>query len=376
MPTVIRQACIDDKSAIWDFLKKAYGDASSLKIPDRWNWEYLENPYVDEGGKELAIFIAINNGEIVGQMCATPCQIKIGDEIHQIAPAADLIVLPHCRGKGIAEKLVKAIAEHYKLYMSISCAPTSRRIFDRLGCNTIESIPCYKRLVKVNPEIVFRFLMRKTKNHLYLRRLANIGCSVWMDKIISFILNIAIGIRYFRERRAKEECRTSIRKVDRFGDEIDQLWNATNHKFDIIVKRDQKYLNWRFTNNTQLRYSSFVSTRDGVPNGYIVLREPDPIELDIGIIVDLFVAPDDNKTVEYLIKHAINFFDKSVTVIECHTSQREFQRALSKLGFFKIKKTEPIFLCTEPELINKIFKSKNNWFLSKADHDWDQLRPA
>ena len=375
MQTFIRQASIDDKMAIWDFIKVAYGDSAQYKIPDRWNWEYLENPSVDKNGKKLPIFIAIKDGQIAGQICAILSQIKIGDEIHQIAEGVDLVVLPICRGEGIGQKLIQSIAEHYKLYMVISAGAVTRRIYERLGYNKIEPIPIYRRLVKVNRESVFHFLMRKTENHMWLSRIATIGCRIWFDKMISLIGNLLIGLRDLLERQTKREYRSEIREVERFGDEINQLWKTTSHKFKVIVKRDRQYLNWRFPDNTHLDYRSFISARGGETRGYIVLRKPEPIELDIGIIVDLYAAPDDNETVEDLIRHAIDFFGKNVTVIECPTTQREYQRVLSKLCFFKTEKTEPIFFCMDSRLRTKLEEWKNSWFLTKADHDWDQLRP-
>jgi hypothetical protein len=166
-----------------------------------------------------------------------------------------------------------------------------------------------------------------------------------------------------------------IREVERFGDEIDQLWNRTSRNFKVIVKRDQRYLNWRFSDNKQLYYRNFICTRDGETKGYIVLRRPDPLEEHIGKIVDLYAAPEDYETIEILISHAIDFFGEDVTVIECATSQKEYQRILSQKGFIKMEKTVPIFYCMDSRLRKKLEQWKDSWFLTKADHDWDQLWP-
>jgi hypothetical protein len=107
-----------------------------------------------------------------------------------------------------------------------------------------------------------------------------------------------------------------------------------------------------------------------------VLRRPDPIEEPIGIIVDLYADPEDSETVEILISHAIDFFGKDVTVIECATSQKEYQRIISKKGFIKMENTVPIFYCMDSRLRKKLERWKDSWFLTKADHDWDQLWPA
>jgi GNAT superfamily N-acetyltransferase len=378
MDTIIRQASLDDKFEIFEFINLAYGDLSRNKIPGRWNWQFFENPLVDKNGKKLPIFIAIKDGHIAGQLCAVLSQIKIGEEICQVAASCDLVVLPECRGEGIGQRLIQALAEYYKIYYTISCSGTTRRIFDRiehLGYYKFEPIPTYRRLVKVNKDSVFYFIMLKTQKYLWLNRIAMIGCSIGLDIVIYKTANLLIRIRDLFERKTKKEYSSEIREIERFGNDIDSLWKRTNHKFRVIVKRDQQFLNWRFSDNNHLNYRKFINRRDGETRGYIVVRMPDPTELDVGIIVDLYADPDDNETIKDLVRHAIEFFDKNVKVIECPINQKNFQRILLKLGFFKMEKTEPIFFCLDSRLRTKLEKWKNRWYITKADQDWDQLRP-
>jgi len=44
-PTSTRQAEVSDEGEIGAFLKRAYGVRSIFKYPERWNWEYRQNPY-------------------------------------------------------------------------------------------------------------------------------------------------------------------------------------------------------------------------------------------------------------------------------------------------------------------------------------------
>ena len=373
MQTVIRQASISDKIAIWDFIKVAYGDSAQNKIPDRWNWAFLENPLVNKSGKELPIFIAIKDGKIVGQICAILYQIKIGDKMHCMACGVDFIVLPICRGEGVGQKLMQAIVEYYGLYMNTYMAASTRHIYHRLGFSEFEPIPYYRRLVKLNSATVCAYLMQKTTKYLSLNRIISFLCHFGFDKMVALTGNILIMSRNFLLKGAKKGHQTKIIEIVSFGDDIDQLWNITNNKFKVIVKRDQQFLNWRFSKNPNFDYRCFIGKRYGVTKGYIVLRNPAIIELNIGIIVDIYAAPDDHETVEDLIRHAIDFFGESVTVIECPTTQQEHQRALSKLGFLKMEKTVPAFFCKDSELKKELEGLNKGWFLTKSDPDWDQL---
>jgi GNAT superfamily N-acetyltransferase len=376
MTIIIKQASIKDKDAIWDFINDTYGDAAKYKIPERWNWEFLENPLVNKNGDELPIFIALKDNRIAGQLGVVLRDIKIGDEMHRIAAGVDLIVHTSCRGEGIAEKLIRAIIEYYRVYYTIACSGATRRILNRIEhFHKFEAIPTYQRFVKITKDSVAHYLMRKTANHTWMRRIVKLGCIFGADTIISGIANFLIGIRDILKRPAKKTFRSAISEVDQFGTEIDKLWYETCDKFQIIVKRDRQSLNWRFSNQTQLGYRKFICRCEGAIKGYIVVRNPAPTELNVGIIVDMLAAPDDNETIENLIVYAIDFFGKSVLAIQCPISQREYQKALSKLGFLKIEKTFPLFSCMDPDLRATLQASKNSWFITKAEQDWDQLRP-
>jgi len=375
MTTVIRQAIIDDKQAIWEFLMAAYGEFSRYKIPDRWIWEFLDNPLNDMSRKELPIFIAIKDGHIVGQLCAILGEMKIGDEIHPAVAGCDLIVLPECRGQGLAQALIQAVVEHYKIYLAISFAQSTKRIYYRMEPLRLDTIPTYIRFQHVSKESVVQFLMQKTANHPRIKSLTKLGCRLQAATIISTAANFMIAVRDLLKQQTKKKDRSEIKEVKRFENDINLLWDKINGKFKVILKRDKQFLNWRFSDIPQLDYRIFISKLDNVTKGYIVVRKPSPVEWNVGVIADLFADPDDTATIEDLINHAVCFFGKNVTMIECPTTRLEFQRALSKFGFLKIGTHTPISFCKDERLRSKLQEWKSSWHISKADEDWDQLHP-
>ena len=143
----------------------------------------------------------------------------------------------------------------------------------------------------------------------------------------------------------------------------------------MIVKRDKEFLNWRYSPHTNLNYRKFIATREGEVKGYIALRKEEPGERNFGIIVDLYASRDDQQTIEDLIRHALNFFDKDVIVIVCAASISEYQKALSKFGFLKMESAVPIFFCEDSAVADNLLASKDNCFFTKGDHDWDAFTP-
>ncbi len=376
METIIRQATIDDKKDIWDFINIAYGDHAKDKIPDRWNWAFYEHPLTNKSQKALPIFIAIKDGHIVGQLCAIQSYMKIGEEIHPAVAGCDLIVLPECRGEGVAQRLFQAVVEQFQIFLAIAFAKATQRILYRMNPLRLEPIPTYRRFQKIDKDSVFYFLMQKTSNHSWMKRIAKLGCYLWADKIITLFANILIDVRDIFSWSLNKDLCLDIKEIDHFNNDVDKLWNNISSKFKVITKRDQQFLNWRFSDSRpQLDYRMFIATRNSATTGYIVVRKPAAVELNVGIIADLFADPDDHETIEDLIKHAIHFFGKSVIMIEIPATQREYHKVLSKLGFLKMEMNHPIVLCKDTRLRTKLEELKKSWFITKADQDWDQLQP-
>jgi GNAT superfamily N-acetyltransferase len=374
---IIRQASIADREALFDFVRVAYGDRAKHKIPDRWKWYFQDNPFLRGDGERLPIWIAIKDGRIVGQWCAVPVEMKIGEEVRQASWGIDLIVLPTCRGEGLASRLFHAFAEHYELRMSVSMTAITRHIYTREGSISVAPVSVFRRLVGLNRRSILLYVQARLRRWPWLHRAVRIGCQVFQfDRVFALPVNAALGLRDLLERRTKREPRTQIREVERFGDEIDQLWNATSHQFGVIAKRDRIFLNWRFADDPLLEYRSFVATRDGEPKGYLVLRKCQPIELNMGKIVDLYASRDDEETLDDLIRHAIHVFGREVMAIECAVTPLEYRRALSRFGFREKDRVTPLVFCTDAGLRAKLDALKDRWFLTKGDQDWDRLSPV
>jgi hypothetical protein len=377
METIIRRASIADKDAIWSFIKVAYGDFSKHILPKRWTWQYLENPYIKKKNSDLPIILAIKDDQIVGQACVTSVKLKLGNEIHCATWGTDYIVLPVCRGEGVGKKLMQVEAAHFHFMIGLWMPFVTRKIAAQLGYKTLDPVYVYWRPVRLRRFFVNHYLMLKTKSKSASHRLVKISCRFFfVDRLIPAIMNLLWRLRDLIERWTKKKNLCDIQEMDYFDDRIDDLWNSTQGQYEIIVKRDKEFLNWRYSPNHQLTYRKFIATRDRQTKGYIVLRRSQPEELNVGKIVDLYASRDDQQTIEDLIRHAIDFFGNDVEVIECAAAPREYQEALSKFGFFKVETAVPMYRCEDASLANKIESRKTNCFFTKGDHDWDQFTPV
>jgi hypothetical protein len=379
MEVSVRLASLAEKDAHLKFLETAYAEEGKVlqqKMVKRWSWQYRENPCIDQARNGLSVLIATRGDQIVGQACLTPVMLKIADQYHLAFWGGDTIVLPECRGGGVATKIMQGQIENAKFMIGIRAHPITFKVAMKLGYQKLEPVPIYRRLVCFDDFLFFHCLMKATKSKPVINRIARVlWRTLFIGKLVAALTSLALGLRNLIERQPKKKGLTDIEAVQNFDERIDRLWSLTNNQYDVIVKRDSEFLNWRYSPHTALDYRKFIATRDGEIKGYSILRKQEPGERNFGIIVDLYASRDDQQTMEDLIRHALHFFAKDVTAIACAASIKEYQEALLNFGFIKMESAFPIFCCENSLLADKLMSLKDRCFFTKGDHDWDSYTP-
>jgi len=370
MEVLVRQAAKEDEKLIQEFLKIAYEGRWQFKYPERWYWEFVNNPYWS--GDKLPIWIALQDGRVVGQTCAMYSPLKVGDYLHKVAWSVDTIVLPEYRGGGIGSQLQRANANHNKIFMSVNMSEANRRIKLKLGSIHVEPVCVYRRWMRYNGDAVSKFLIRRVDKNAIMKKLTvRIIRSLSINKLLASLANIRLDMRISTLKNRTKTNATKIRQIEDF-DCVESLWEKTRDQYNVIVARDAQYLNWKFLAQPHMHYKTYVGERNGEIKGYIILRKARPPERNIGIIADLYAARDDKETLEALIGSAVHFFGKGVELIDCATTVGEYKRVYESFGFGKIEQVVPMFYSKGEFLRNDIIRKPGGWFLAMGDHDWDQ----
>jgi hypothetical protein len=79
-----------------------------------------------------------------------------------------------------------------------------------------------------------------------------------------------------------------IEEVVGFDARFDGLWERVQDHYRVVVKRNSKYLNWRFNLNPSARYRTFGYSDDVELHGYMVLKN---YGRDLQV-VDMLTVPD------------------------------------------------------------------------------------
>ncbi len=357
----VRQAALADKPAIFDFIRKAYADRDQFKIPERWQWQFQQNPFAN--GDELPIWIAINGNAVIGQSCAMLEPIKIGNEELTVGWSVDTFVLPEYRGQGIGTQLQRANQKRQQLFMSLSMSRENARVKKKLGALQLAPISLYHLRLNASPDNFKRYLSRTSK------LIAKSGFS----RLASSALNVISHIRWQRRSAAHRDrlAKLDIRQVERFDSVISSLWKHASSSYDMIVRRDARYLNWKFVDQPHMNHFRFVVFDRGEIRGLLVLRRCHEPEPNLGVIVDLFASPSDTPLIHQLTVFAVDFLQAlGVDSIKVAASTKQYESVFSSLGFKLFRKLTP--LCHFDSKIATSFSPRASAFFSYGDQDLNQ----
>lgn len=374
---IVRRARRSDRPAIARFIEDAYGAAAPYKATPRWTWQFVDNPFVSQKSDELPIWIAVDDGRVVGQVALQMGPLQMNGNTFEAGWVVDLMILPSYRGAGIAHCVHDAAANDVDILVSMTMANASRRVAKRRGYIPLVEVHQLTRWVRLDAASVRRYLLVRTANHRWAHVAARLGCSIFMFHLLfPRLANPLLRLRDFVKQSARRRGSTSIVEVDSFGSEIDELWERTQGDYPVIFRRDAQFLNWRFVDCPELKYRRFVADRDGRTVGYVVLRRADPVELPQGVIVDLYASRRDTETIDELVRHSLAFFGDTIAAVDCGTSIAEFEAVLRSHSFFRTYTHHPTCIYRDSAPSDRLGQLRNDWFFSKGDHDWDQIHIA
>lgn len=239
-----------DEKGILELFKQVFGVDRSMDI---WNWEYRDCPH------GLHSYIGRHeDGQIVSQFCSIPSRVKIGSGEYTFGQMVDSMVHPDFRGslkkKGLFATNVQCYVDRYghtdeEVIMMGLPNPQAFRVGRKL-CGYVPMTKIYVHTKSIEPDTTLAM----------------------PDEDVSFRMN------KFR-----------VQVVQRFSDDVADLWDRVSPQHEVATIRSAEHLNWRFPDSPQWDYV-LVEARsdDGVLQGYCVLRQKWLDQPDL-VIADWFV---------------------------------------------------------------------------------------
>lgn len=220
-----------DEVQIIDLFQRVFGVDRSV---EHWRWKFQANPV----GHYYMRLAETPAGEVVGQYVGLPTRVTCGEKTQIFTQIIDVAVDRRFRLGLKRPGLFAALADAY-----ITDFLVSGKVPIGYGFPTPEAVRIGQRVAGYVPlQPVVRLVLDLGGNH---------------------------GSRPpWRARHVRVES------VDRFGNEVDRLWGRIGSGLGVATVRDARYLNWRYVDCPDVRYTALVARRwfNGDLAGAAILR--------------------------------------------------------------------------------------------------------
>lgn len=313
-----------------------------------YKWELCDNPFRRD---DQPIGFVLEDGEkIVGSVVLVPGEFKIGDETVYGCFEVDLMVLPEYRFHGI--KLLNATWKdnRFPVVVSTTLNEVSYALEKKLGVKDV---------------------VHTKKKHIKMTSISK-GLTIRNLTLKNFLL-YAGGLRGMFSGKTAPGADLNIEKMDRFGDDYDDLFNRVALGYKTMQIRGSEYLNWRYVDFPYGERSIFsASDKDGLLRGFIVLQKEQQKEgVKKGNVLDLFCVRGDKDALRSLLLAAGKYAkEEKLGRIEILSPSQEIAAGLSDGGYTAKEMDFPacLYQCSGDKLID-MSSDMNGWFITAGDGD-------
>jgi hypothetical protein len=337
----------DDRRGVDLLYRRTHGADAAEANRLRWDWQHRRNPYNQTG--EPRIWVAREGPTVVGQYRTLPVRVSLKGLEVDGAWGMDALVAPERDRQGLGEALVRAWDRNSGAGLALGVAGQPRDVLDRLHWPDSHLVPC-----------VVKPLTRRAV------RLPNLPTAI--NRLISALTHPVVQI-VSRSRPLRAECEP----IRRFDGSFTTLWERLAPKFDLAVRRDAPYLNWRYIEPPHVRYSIVALKRHGAVHGYAVYRHRHEPLGRVTLLVDFLVDPEDVSGMKTLLR----WVDRAARAedsdkVRCYVMNGAFRRVLRRNGYFNVKSTLEVAVKVNAVQVPRgFYDDTEGWHITYGDSDQD-----
>jgi len=319
-----------------------------------WRWKFCEGP-VDS---RPFIVLARSDNKIVGQYACVAAFMKYFDREFKVLQPVDNMIQKDYRGgtKGLQVKMLEKMEEI--VYQEM--VPLG------LGFPNRQAYIVGKRLLKYRDLFHVEHLLKRLSWRSAIRRRLNIGVLIHIIETVSRAL-IRSSIAKGMERLNGVEYKWT-NKLDR---RIDSFWNSVSTQYNIMTKRDLRYLDWRYCQNPDKRYKILLAERDGDIIGLLIVKHEEIEDVKIGLIMECLSLKESSLMETIIRKGLLYLSDKGADYAVIRIAPRDpIKGILKKIGFLKKEVIwDPYFVYKKySDVIDEsALLNQSNWHISFGD---------
>jgi len=328
--------------------RRVFGNDAAEASRLRWEWQYRRNP--NNPGGEPEIWIAREGPAIVGQYATMPVQLSVGGTQVQASWGMDVMVAPERQRQGLGEILFRTWDRNVGASLGLGLSESSYKLFQKLRWPDVGPLPC---LVKP----------------LTRRALRRPNWPVPVNRLVS-ALTLPVIKLVARTRPLGAE----VRMLQRFDESFTELWNTLAPCFDLAVRRDAAYLNWKYVSAPHVRYSIAALRRDDRNVGYAVYRHLHEPRGRVTLLVDFLTDPEDqpgfSTLLRWIDREARQADSDKIRTFAMHAA---FRRVLRRSGYFQVKSTVQFVTKVNGVDVHPAFyENTDRWHVTLGDSDQDR----
>ena len=338
----------------------------------------MDSPYRNRESDDVPVWIAIHQGEVIGQMALQLAQLTIDGTPEPAGWIVDVMIHADHRGQGLGHKIHDAIKATGTTLVTLTMAAATRRIAERAGCVTLGAVHQMIRPSKLTSRTITSLVSERAEN----RPRWQLACRVFNQSrigpwAVAQLISGAAGLQRSMKLPKRFDSQVHVRDVLSLNlDAADMLSRECGKRIRAMFDRQAKFCDWRFNAVPDLEYRFAECGRDDKVTGLAVWRLPKEVELPVGTLTDVIADPEDHVSITALVRHAVSKMSNQCEAIIAGASHPTHIAALSSNGFVTVKIHRPTVVTTNSATRDRIDQLKNQWHFTKADHDWDQVHPV
>ncbi|MGY3715231.1 GNAT family N-acetyltransferase [Sutcliffiella cohnii] len=309
-----------------------------------WSWKFEQTP----NNLNPWILVYEEDGEILGHISLWVHDAFVFGEKVPIGLRIDTMVHPNARGKGIYKQLNQHLVEKAK----------EDNIYFLYGFPAVKARELFLKYTNA-------VRMIDMPRYWYIQRpLSILASKITFMKFAKPIDSLIVKLKN-KQRVLPEDC--SIKEVTLCGEEFNDLAERTKNSMNVHIVRNKDYLNWRYLNHPENKYTIIAYHNEDRLDGYIVIKKELNKGIKSGYIMDL-LSVEDNNIKESLLNYAMQKLN-DVDIIQAWTlPNTTLSKTLKKAKFFH--KDSPMALVgKEISTESLILADVSNWNITLGDVD-------
>ena len=299
----------DDRRGLEQIYRRTLGNEAADRLRLRWDW-VRRNP---AGGVEPPYWV-VREGPTLIAAAADARARHVGGTEAAGTWSTDPLVVAERQRQGLGGSLLRAWDRGTGVALGAALSAATRARLDEMRWPKAQPLTC---LVKPISRRAFRI-------------------PTWPVAINRLVSALALPV--VRVVSRSQPLKEEVEVVRRFDARVDRLWDRLAGRFAIAVRRDARYLNWKFIEPPHVRYTAALLRRGEEVDGYVVYRHLREPQGRVTQIVDLLADPSDERGLKTLAR----WVDREARAadsdkIRCYATHASFRRVLRRSGYFVVK---------------------------------------